>query len=67
VSCWLATIEKGRTIGIESFTWNILITIICLLLLVVQVMQETGGHVLCIKIGTDQEDKLTQEALIQSR
>jgi hypothetical protein len=66
VSCWIATIEKGRTIGIESFTRNILITIICFLLLVVQVTQETGGHVLCIKIGLNLEDKLTQEALIQS-
>jgi hypothetical protein len=35
------------------------------LLLVVQVMQETGGHVLFIKIGTDWEDKLTEETLIQ--
>jgi hypothetical protein len=63
VSCWIATIEKGRTIGIESFTQNILITIMCFLLLVVQVTNEIGGHVLCIKIGMGQ-DKLTQEVLI---
>jgi hypothetical protein len=67
MSGWVATIEKRRTICIESFTRDIFITIMCFLLLVVQVTQETWGHVLHIKIGTDQADELTQEALIQSR
>jgi hypothetical protein len=65
MSGWIAMIEKMRTICIESFTQDIIITVICFLLLVVQVMQEIGGHVLHIKIDADQEDKLTQEALIQ--